>query len=54
MTNVRGKQVNEAELLNATWQQNTRWKGVKRTYTAAEVLQLRGRIKIEYTLAQTE
>jgi isocitrate lyase len=34
------------------WLENPRWKGVERPYDAAEVLRLRGRIKIEYTLAQ--
>ena len=34
------------------WLDNPRWKGVERPYDAAEVVRLRGRIKIEYTLAQ--
>ena len=35
------------------WQQNPRWKGIKRDYTAADVYRLRGSVKIDYTLAQT-
>ena len=34
------------------WLENPRWKGVERPYDAAEVVRLRGRVKIEYTLAQ--
>jgi len=34
------------------WQQNPRWKGIKRDYTAADVYRLRGSVKIDYTLAQ--
>jgi isocitrate lyase len=34
------------------WRTNPRWKGVKRPYTAADVLRLRGSIHIEHTLAR--
>ena len=34
------------------WQQNTRWKNVIRPYTAEEVLKLRGKVRIEYSLAR--
>ncbi len=33
------------------WAENPRWKGVKRNYTAEDVLKLRGTVKVEYTLA---
>ncbi|MGA2348309.1 MAG: isocitrate lyase, partial [Candidatus Sulfotelmatobacter sp.] len=34
------------------WETNSRWKGVERTYTAEDVLRLRGSIFIEHTLAR--
>ena len=34
------------------WAENPRWKGVKRTYTAEDVLRLRGSVKIEHTIAK--
>lgn len=38
--------------LEKEWQNNTRWKGVKRPYSAKEVVQLRPSIHFEYTLAK--
>ncbi len=38
--------------LNKEWQTNPRWKGITRTYTAEDVLRLRGSIQIEHTLAR--
>lgn len=43
---------NEIQALENDWQTNPRWAGVKRPYSAEDVLRLRGSIKIEYTLAQ--
>lgn len=43
---------NEAQELNQNWETNPRWKGIKRTYTAEEVVRLRTSVKIEHTLAQ--
>ena len=40
-----------AELQN-DWDSNPRWKGVQRSYTAADVVRLRGSLTIEYTLAK--
>ncbi len=40
-----------AECMSKSWQDKTRWKGVKRPYTAEDVLRLRGSLKIEYTIA---
>lgn len=40
-----------AESLEKQWQNELRWMGIKRPYSAAEVLKLRGSLKIEYTLA---
>ncbi len=34
------------------WAENPRWKNVTRTYSAADVLRLRGSINIEYTIAK--
>ncbi|MCZ8131494.1 MAG: isocitrate lyase [Steroidobacteraceae bacterium] len=41
-----------AEQLQQDWQNNPRWKGVKRGYTAADVVRLRGNVHVEYTLAR--
>lgn len=43
---------NEAAELTQRWQQEARWKGVTRDYSAEDVLKLRPSIKIEYTLAK--
>jgi isocitrate lyase len=40
-----------AERLEKSWKESPRWKGVKRPYSAAEVLRLRTSVRIEYTLA---
>lgn len=37
--------------LNKEWESNTRWTGIKRPYSAQEVLKLRPTLKVEYTLA---
>ena len=41
----------EMQCLATEWQNNPRWRGVKRAYTAEKVLRLRGSMKIEYTVA---
>ena len=38
--------------LNKEWESNTRWTGIKRPYSAQEVLKLRPTLKVEYTLAR--
>ncbi len=38
--------------LQEDWKNNPRWQGITRPYSAQEVVQLRGSIKIEYTLAR--
>ncbi len=43
----------EAAALKKDWAENPRWKGIKRGYTAEDVVRLRGSLKIEYTLAKT-
>lgn len=41
----------QIQTLEQDWLNNPRWTGVKRTYTAAEVLKLRGSYTIDYTIA---
>src|SRR5256884_1990598 len=38
--------------LEQAWKMGSRWKGVTRPYTAADVYRLRGSIDIEYSLAR--
>jgi len=38
--------------ITRTWNTDARWKGVERTYTAADVDRLRGTIQVEHTLAR--
>ncbi len=50
MTNqTRSSQITDLE--NA-WADNPRWKGVKRPYSAADVVKLRGSLQVEHTLAR--
>jgi isocitrate lyase len=34
------------------WTENPRWKGIKRSYSAADVVRLRGSVQVEHTLAK--
>jgi isocitrate lyase len=45
----REQQIQE---LAKDWAQNPRWKGIKRNYTAEDVVRLRGSVQIEHTLAK--
>ena len=47
--NTREQQIAAIE---KDWAENPRWKGVKRGYSAADVVRLRGSFPIEYTLAR--
>ncbi|WP_119157010.1 isocitrate lyase [Caldimonas tepidiphila] len=38
--------------LEKDWAENPRWQGIKRGYTAADVVRLRGSVQIEHTLAK--
>ena len=38
--------------LEKDWAENPRWKGIKRGYSAADVVKLRGSLQIDHTLAQ--
>jgi isocitrate lyase len=40
------------EQLKKDWAENPRWKGIKRGYTAQDVVRLRGNLPVEYSLAQ--
>lgn len=42
----------QIDQLERGWSENPRWNGVKRPYTAEEVVSLRGSVHIEYTLAK--
>ncbi|HEU4647094.1 MAG TPA: isocitrate lyase, partial [Burkholderiales bacterium] len=42
----------EVAALEKDWAENPRWKGLKRGYSAADVVRLRGSVKIEHTLAK--
>ena len=42
----------QAEELAKDWATNPRWKGIKRGYTAEEVVRLRGSFQVEHTLAK--
>ncbi|MGZ5132215.1 MAG: isocitrate lyase, partial [Caldimonas sp.] len=50
MTNQTREQ--QASALEKDWASNPRWKGIKRTYTAADVVRLRGSVQVEHTLAR--
>ena len=38
--------------LEQDWTQNPRWKGIRRTYSASDVVRLAGSVRIEHTLAR--
>lgn len=38
--------------LQKTWSEDPRWQGIKRTYSAEEVVRLRGSVQVEHTLAR--
>ena len=42
----------QASALEKDWAENPRWKGITRTYSAADVVRLRGSVQIEHTLAK--
>ena len=46
---TRQQQIAELE---RDWTENPRWRGIKRAYSAADVVRLRGSFPIEYTLAR--
>ena len=42
----------EAQRLQKDWNENPRWKGIKRGYGAEDVVRLRGSVHVEHTLAK--
>src|SRR5512141_440320 len=42
----------EAQRLQKEWNENPRWKGIKRGFTAEDVVRLRGSVQVEHTLAK--
>ena len=46
------KNQEQIQKLEQEWLENPRWKGIKRPYSAEEVLKLRGSYKLDYTIAQ--
>lgn len=42
----------KARLLKKSWEENPRWKGIKRTYSAEEVVKLQGTVQLDHTLAR--
>ena len=42
----------EIATLEAQWREDTRWNGIERGYSAADVVRLRGSVRIEHTLAR--
>jgi isocitrate lyase len=50
MTNLTREQ--QIAALEKDWAENPRWKGIKRGYSAADVVRLRGSIHVEHTLAR--
>jgi isocitrate lyase len=41
-----------ASELKASWQGDARWRGIERSYSAADVVRLRGSVQVEHTLAR--
>ena len=42
----------EAQKLQKEWSESPRWRGIKRGYTADDVVRLRGSVAVEHTLAK--
>src|SRR5215471_13532321 len=42
----------QIQALQKDWDTNPRWKGIKRNYSAADVVRLRGSVQVEHTLAR--
>jgi isocitrate lyase len=47
-----GRQVGQAAALSREWATDPRWAGIERTYSAADVIRLRGSVQEEHTLAR--
>jgi isocitrate/methylisocitrate lyase len=42
----------QADQLDARWRDDARWRGIERTYSATDVVRLRGSVHVEHTLAR--
>ncbi|MFV2040062.1 MAG: hypothetical protein ACC660_07455, partial [Acidimicrobiales bacterium] len=42
----------QVDALETDWVENPRWEGVERDYTAADVVKLRGSVRVEHSLAR--
>ena len=42
----------EAQKLQKEWSESARWRGIKRSYSAEDVVRLRGSLHVEHTLAK--
>ena len=42
----------DKELLISDWENNHRWRGIKRNYSADDVVSIRNSVEIKYTLAE--
>jgi isocitrate lyase len=42
----------QVEVLTKSWENEPRWQGIKRPYTAEQVVRLRSSVQVEYTLAR--
>ncbi len=52
MTAMKSNGWKDAQELAQEWQSDPRWNGVTRSYSADEVVKLRGSVKVEHTLAK--
>ncbi len=52
MGNANAKFKELADALKKDWETNPRWEGVKRDYTAEEVIKIRGSLDLKYSIAE--
>lgn len=44
--------IEQIRRLEQDWQDNPRWRGIKRGYTASDVINLRGSLNVEHSIAR--
>jgi len=52
MSNYEKSREEQIAEIQKDWQENPRWNGIERSYTAEDVVRLRGSVQIEHTLAR--
>ena len=52
MNNHRADSIEQAKELEERWNTDPRYRGIRRDYTAQDVVKLRGTLKVEYTIAR--